>query len=49
MEWAKFPKVEYHLHQVEGFNNTYVTGFDITADQPGNEFENHIAAIQYAR
>ena len=34
---------------VEAFRGTYVAGFDIAADRPGNVFDDHLAAFQYAR
>lgn len=34
---------------VEEFQGTYVAGFDIAADKPGNVFDDHIPAFQYAR
>jgi adenosine deaminase len=34
---------------VEQFQGTYVAGFDIAADTPGNVINAHIAAFQYAR
>ena len=34
---------------VEEFSGTYVAGFDIAADKPGNVIDDHIAAFQYAR
>ena len=34
---------------VERFQGTYVAGFDIAADTPGNVIDAHIAAFQYAR
>ena len=34
---------------VEDFRGTYVAGFDIAADKPGNVFDDHLAAFQYAR
>ena len=34
---------------VEDFQGTYVAGFDIAADKPGNVFDDHMAAFQYAR
>jgi adenosine deaminase len=34
---------------VEDFRGTYVAGFDIAADKPGNVIDAHIAAFQYAR
>jgi adenosine deaminase len=34
---------------VEQFQGTYVAGFDIAADTPGNVIDAHIAAFQYAR
>ena len=34
---------------VEDFRGTYVAGFDIAADKPGDVFSDHIAAFQYAR
>ncbi len=37
------------VHLVEEFQGTYIAGFDIAADKPGNVFEEHIAAFQYAR
>jgi adenosine deaminase len=37
------------VHLVEDFAGTYVAGFDIAADRPGNVFDDHLAAFQYAR
>jgi adenosine deaminase len=37
------------VHLVEDFQGTYVAGFDIAADKPGNVFDDHMAAFQYAR
>ena len=37
------------VHLVEDFRGTYVAGFDIAADKPGNVIDAHIAAFQYAR
>lgn len=37
------------VHLVEDFQGTYVAGFDIAADKPGNVFDDHIPAFQYAR
>jgi len=37
------------VHLVEDFRGTYVAGFDIAADTPGNVIDAHIAAFQYAR
>jgi adenosine deaminase len=37
------------VHLVEDFRGTYVAGFDIAADKPGNVFDDHIPAFQYAR
>jgi adenosine deaminase len=37
------------VHLVEEFQGTYVAGFDIAADKPGNVFDDHMAAFQYAR
>ena len=34
---------------VEEFRGTYVAGFDIAADRPGNVIDDHIPAFQYAR
>jgi adenosine deaminase len=34
---------------VEDFRDTYVAGFDIAADTPGNVIDAHLAAFQYAR
>jgi adenosine deaminase len=34
---------------VEDFRGTYVAGFDIAADRPGNVIDDHIPAFQYAR
>jgi adenosine deaminase len=34
---------------VEEFRGTYVAGFDIAADKPGNVIDAHIPAFQYAR
>ncbi len=34
---------------VEDFRGTFVTGFDIAADKPGNVFDDHLAAFRYAR
>ena len=34
---------------VEDFRGTYVAGFDIAADKPGNVIEDHIPAFQFAR
>jgi adenosine deaminase len=34
---------------VEDFRGTYVAGFDIAADKPGNVIDAHIPAFQYAR
>jgi adenosine deaminase len=34
---------------VEDFRGTYVAGFDIAADKPGNVIDDHMAAFQYAR
>lgn len=34
---------------VEDFRGTYVAGFDIAADKPGNVIDDHIPAFQYAR
>jgi len=34
---------------VEEFRDTYVAGFDIAADKPGNVIDDHMAAFQYAR
>ena len=34
---------------VEDFRGTYVAGFDIAADKPGNVIDAHMAAFQYAR
>ncbi len=33
---------------VEDFRGTYVAGFDIAADRPGNVFDDHLPAFQYA-
>jgi adenosine deaminase len=37
------------VHLVEDFRGTYVAGFDIAADKPGNVFDDHLAAFRYAR
>lgn len=37
------------VHLVEDFSGTYVAGFDIAADRPGNVFDDHIPAFRYAR
>ena len=37
------------VHLVEDFRGTYVAGFDIAADKPGNVIDAHTAAFQYAR
>jgi adenosine deaminase len=37
------------VHLVEEFRGTYVAGFDIAADKPGNVIDAHIAAFRYAR
>ena len=37
------------MHLVEDFRDTYVAGFDIAADKPGNVIDDHVAAFQYAR
>lgn len=37
------------VHLVEDFLGTYVAGFDIAADRPGNVFDDHIPAFRYAR
>ena len=37
------------VHLVEDFRGTYVAGFDIAAERPGNVIDDHIAAFQYAR
>ncbi len=37
------------VHLVEDFRGTYVAGFDIAADTPGNVIDAHTAAFQYAR
>ncbi len=37
------------VHLVEDFRGTYVAGFDIAADQPGDVITPHLAAFQYAR
>lgn len=37
------------VHLVEEFRGTYVAGFDIAADKPGNVIDAHIPAFQYAR
>ncbi len=37
------------VHLVEDFRGTYVAGFDIAADRPGNVFDDHIPAFRYAR
>ena len=37
------------VHLVEDFRDTYVAGFDIAADKPGNVIDDHVAAFQYAR
>jgi adenosine deaminase len=34
---------------VEEFQGSYVAGFDIAADRPGNVFVDHLAAFRYAR
>jgi adenosine deaminase len=34
---------------VEEFRGTYVAGFDIAADMPGNVIDPHVPAFQYAR
>jgi adenosine deaminase len=34
---------------VEEYRGTYVAGFDIAADRPGNVIDDHIAAFRYAR
>lgn len=34
---------------VEDFRGTYVAGFDVAADRPGNVIDDHLAAFQYAR
>ena len=34
---------------VEDFRGTYVAGFDVAADTPGNVIDAHVAAFQYAR
>ncbi len=34
---------------VEAFHDTYVGGFDIAADKPGNVIDDHILAFRYAR
>jgi adenosine deaminase len=34
---------------VEDFSGTYVAGFDIAADKPGNVIDDHVAAFRYAR
>jgi adenosine deaminase len=36
------------VHLVEDFRGTYVAGFDIAADKPGNVIDAHIPAFQYA-
>jgi adenosine deaminase len=37
------------VHLVEDFRGTYVAGFDIAADKPGNVIDAHLPAFQYAR
>ncbi len=37
------------VHLVEEFGGTYVAGFDIAADKPGNVIDAHLPAFQYAR
>lgn len=37
------------VHLVEDFRGTYVAGFDIAADKPGNVIDDHISAFHYAR
>lgn len=37
------------VYLVEDFIGTYVAGFDIAADKPGNVIDDHIPAFQYAR
>lgn len=37
------------VHLVEEFHNTYIAGFDIAAESPGNVIDNHIPAFMYAR
>ena len=37
------------VHLVEEFRDTYVAGFDIAADRPGNVIDDHIPAFKYAR
>jgi len=37
------------VHLVEDFRGTYVAGFDIAAETPGNVIDAHTAAFQYAR
>ncbi len=34
---------------VEAFRGTYVAGFDIAADRPGNVIDDHVPAFRYAR
>jgi adenosine deaminase len=34
---------------VEDFRGTYVAGFDIAADKPGDAIQDHVPAFQYAR
>jgi adenosine deaminase len=37
------------VHLVEDFRGTYVAGFDIAADRPGNVIDDHLPAFRYAR
>jgi len=37
------------VHLVEEFRGTYVAGFDIAADKPGNVIDAYLPAFQYAR
>jgi len=37
------------VHLVDDFRGSYVAGFDMAADRPGNVIDAHIAAFQYAR
>ena len=37
------------VHLVEEFRDTYVAGFDIAADRPGDVISAHVAAFRYAR
>ena len=37
------------MYLVEDYRGTYVAGFDIAADKPGDVFNDHLAAFQYAR